>query len=113
MFSIEGHRWPLEPELTGSNMLSPVQIGASEAITVDIESGAGGRFALLGDYLYGDHREPYGEAGLWGLFGTYEQAQKALDWYCCRAGNPPGFTVLCSQACSAIMRPIFAKAFYA
>ncbi|MDP7586623.1 MAG: hypothetical protein QGI76_01500 [Dehalococcoidia bacterium] len=72
--SIEGHRWPLEPELTGSNMLSSVQIGALEAITVDIESGAGIRSALLGDYLYGDHREPYGEAGLWGLFRVYGQA---------------------------------------
>ena len=33
--------------------------------------GAGGPAGLPGDYLYGDHREPYREAGLWGLFRVY------------------------------------------
>ncbi|MEE8466166.1 MAG: hypothetical protein V3S68_06770, partial [Dehalococcoidia bacterium] len=78
VFSIEGHRWPLEPGLSGSNLLSSVQVGALEAITLVIESGAGGRSALPGDYLYGDHREPYREAGLWGLFRVYGQAQEGV-----------------------------------
>ena len=76
VFSVEGHDWPLEPGLVGTNMLSSVQVGALEAITTVIESGAGGRSGLPGDYLYGDHREPYREAGLWGLLRVYGQSQK-------------------------------------
>jgi len=76
VFSIEGHDWPLEPGLVGTNMLSSVQVGALEAITAVIESGAGGRSSLPGDYLYGDHREPYREAGLWGLLRVYGQSQE-------------------------------------
>ena len=36
-----------------------------------MSSGAGGRTSIPGDYLYGDHREPYREAGIWGLFRVY------------------------------------------
>ena len=70
VFSIEGHEWPLEPGLTGSNLLSAVQVGALEDITIVIESGVGGRSALPGDYLYGNHREPFREAGLWVCSGS-------------------------------------------
>ena len=64
--------------MTGSNLLSAVQVGALEAIIVVIESGAGGRSALPGDYLYGDHREPYREAGLWGLLRVYGASQPGV-----------------------------------
>lgn len=47
--------------------MSSVQIGPLEAMTIDLEDGAGGRAGLSGDYVYGDHREPYREAGMWGL----------------------------------------------
>ena len=72
VFSIEGHEWPFEPGRSGTDMLSSVQIGGLEAITIWLADGAGGRDALPGDYLYGDHREPFREAGLWGLFRVYE-----------------------------------------
>lgn len=75
VFSLEGHQWPQEPGLYGSNLLSSVQVGALEAITVIPDVGAGGRSALPGDYLYGDHREPYREAGLWGIFRVYSASQ--------------------------------------
>lgn len=65
---LEGHRWPLEPGGDGSDMLSSLQVGGLEAITILPAGGAGGRTGLPGDYLYGDHREPYRQAGLWGLF---------------------------------------------
>ena len=71
VFSIEGHRWPVEPLRDGSDLVSAVQVGGSEAITLVLDHGAGGQAALPGDYLYGDHREPYREAGLWGLFRVY------------------------------------------
>ena len=75
VFSIEGHQWRLEPGLAGSNLISAVQVGALEAITVVIEAGAGGRSGLPGDYLYGDHREPNREAGLWGVLRVYGPSQ--------------------------------------
>ena len=71
VFTVEGHRWPLEPGRQGSTLLSAVQIGAIEAITLDLDQGAGGKRNLPGDYLYGDHREPYRQAGLWGIFRVY------------------------------------------
>jgi hypothetical protein len=68
VFTIEGHRWPMTPGLSGSDLLDSVQIGALEADTFDLDGGAGGPTGLAGDYVYGDHREPYREAGLWGIF---------------------------------------------
>jgi hypothetical protein len=68
VFTLEGHQWPLEPGRNGSDWLSSIQVGALEAITLTPVGGAGGEDHVPGDYLYGDHREPYREAGLWGLF---------------------------------------------
>lgn len=66
VFSVEGHRWRIEPR-PGSMLVSSIQLGPLGALTLDLEGGAGGPARLVGDYLYGDHREPYREAGLWGL----------------------------------------------
>lgn len=71
VFSIEGHKWPFEPGRAGTDMLSSVKVGGMEALTISLAHGAGGRAGLPGDYLYGDHREPYREVGLWGLFRVY------------------------------------------
>ena len=79
VFSIEGHRWPVEPLREGSDLLSAVQIGGSEAITLVLDQGAGGQAALPGDYLYGDHRKPFREAGLWGLFRVYPSDAAEAD----------------------------------
>ena len=71
VFSIEGHQWPLEPDMKGSDLLSSAQIGGVETLNIIIDGGAGGRSSAPGDYLYGDHRLPYREAGLWGLLRVY------------------------------------------
>jgi manganese oxidase len=71
VFTLEGHQWPLEPGRAGSDLLSSVQVGALEAITIVPLHGAGGSAAMPGDYIYGDHREPFREAGLWGIFRVY------------------------------------------
>lgn len=71
VFSLDGHEWPLEPGRAGSDLLSSVQVGALEAITLIPQYGAGGAAGLPGDYLYGDHREPYRDAGLWGFLHVY------------------------------------------
>ncbi len=78
VFALEGHRWRQEIGLTGSNLLSAVQVGALEAITLVPLGGVGGKAGLPGEYLYGDHREPFREAGLWGVLRVYPaQAEDA------------------------------------
>jgi len=68
VFSIENHRWSLEPGVPGATLVSSQQVGALEAPTLVLDGGAGGRAQVPGDYEYGDHREPYREAGMWGSF---------------------------------------------
>src|SRR5262249_42205810 len=67
VFGIEGHSWPFEPARSGTQILSAQQLGGLEAVTLILVGGAGGPFALPGDYIYGDRRAPYLEAGLWGV----------------------------------------------
>jgi hypothetical protein len=69
VFSVEGHEWLREPRRAGSDRVSSIQVGPLAADTLALS--AGGEAALPGDYLYGDHREPYREAGLWGIFRVY------------------------------------------
>lgn len=71
VFTVEGHEWPFEPGRSGSDLLSSVQVGGLEAIEIRLAHWAGGRYAIPGDYLYGDHREPFRQAGLWGLFRVH------------------------------------------
>jgi hypothetical protein len=71
VISVEGHRWPVEPNRAGAALRASQQIGALAASTLVLDGGAGGREGLPGDYLYGDHREPYREAGVWGTFRVY------------------------------------------
>ena len=71
VFTLEGHQWPLEPARSGSDLLSSILVGGLEAISIEPVYGAGGRVGLPGDYLYGDHREPYRVAGLWGFFRVH------------------------------------------
>ena len=49
------------------------QLTADRRAGVDDDRGstAGGDERLPGDYLYGDHREPYREAGLWGILRVH------------------------------------------
>lgn len=70
VFTVEGHEWQLEPGLRGTRILSSIQVGGLEAISIWLDS-AGGQLRLPGDYVYGDHREPFRQAGLWGLFRVY------------------------------------------
>jgi hypothetical protein len=69
VFSIEGHAWATDPGLSGSAIVSARHLGGMETLTASII--AGGDERLPGYYLYGDHREPYREAGLWGLLRVY------------------------------------------
>ena len=68
VFSIEGHRWPFEVGRSGTPLVSSAQLGALEVLTLFLTAGPSGQ---AGDYLYGDHREPYRQAGVWGLLRVY------------------------------------------
>ena len=71
VFSIDGHRWPFEPGRAGGDRLSSMLLAGLEAVTLQIER-AGGPDKIAGDYVYGDHRAPYLEAGLWGLVRVHQ-----------------------------------------
>jgi manganese oxidase len=79
VFNLEGHEWRLESGRRGSDLVSALQVGALEAITIVPLGGAGGALGLPGDYLYGDHREPFREAGLWGLMRVYAADDTAAE----------------------------------
>src|SRR5690606_11880376 len=89
VFTLEGHQWPLEPALPGSDLLSSIQVGALEAITLIPLHGAGGAAGLPGDYLYGDHREPFREAGLMGFLRVYERGTATIKLRPLPAGDSP------------------------
>ncbi len=74
VFSVEGHRWPLEPAMAGTTLVGSIAIGGLESITVIPEGGAGGDGALTGRFEFGDHREPYREAGLTGSLVVHDRA---------------------------------------
>ena len=66
IFTLEGHEWPLKPNMVGADMLSSLQFGSSEFLDVYIKEGAGGPFHLPGDYIWQNARMPYAAAGEWG-----------------------------------------------
>jgi manganese oxidase len=78
VFSLEGHRWPFEPARPGSNLVSSRLMGGMEALTFVITESAGGPGRLGGDYVYGNHREAYHEAGQWGIFRVYDRSPAKL-----------------------------------
>ncbi|MGQ0521205.1 MAG: multicopper oxidase domain-containing protein [Actinomycetota bacterium] len=92
VFSVEGHRWPVEPGRQGTSLVGSVKLGGMEALSLRLDGGAGGPAGLPGDYLYGDHREPYREAGRWGIFrvrppGSADSGLRALP---CEGSACPG-----------------------
>jgi hypothetical protein len=68
VFGVEGHTWAQEPGLRGTNHLSSVTVGGLESPSLWLDAGAGGPEGLAGIYRYGDHRDPYREAGMVGTF---------------------------------------------
>ncbi|HWH32518.1 MAG TPA: hypothetical protein VNU01_07585, partial [Egibacteraceae bacterium] len=84
VFSVEGHRWVEEPSPAGEPVpadaprLSSRRVGGLQALTLRLEHGAGGLERLPGDYLYGNHRVPYQEAGAWGVLRVHPRAGDGL-----------------------------------
>ncbi|HET6370367.1 MAG TPA: hypothetical protein VFG95_04180, partial [Nitrospiria bacterium] len=78
IFSIEGHEFPLKPNMEGADMLSSEEFGASENLDVYIKEGAGGPFHLPGDYLWQNHRMPYAQAGEWGYLRVLPVGDRSI-----------------------------------
>jgi hypothetical protein len=76
-FTVDGHHWPFNPDEHNSSLQSVRYFGPMEHFTARLEGGAGGERQLPGDYLYGDHRMPFLEAGLWGIFRVLPSDQAA------------------------------------
>ena len=72
VFALEGHRWPEEPLMRGSNLVGSTAIGGLESLTVIPIGGAGGEAHLPGTYTFGNHREAYREAGIEGSLVVHD-----------------------------------------
>jgi hypothetical protein len=77
-FALDGHSWPQEPLMSGSQVISARTITSGETIDARLVGGAGGTISAPGDYLYLDHRYPFTRAGLWGIFRVYATTQPDL-----------------------------------
>jgi hypothetical protein len=77
VFELAGHVWDREPYIAnstkiGRNGFSMVQgaqfgIGPTSHFDAVMRNGAGGRFAVLGDYLFRDHAAFAFDGGIWGI----------------------------------------------
>ena len=78
VFNLHGHIWQEEPYLPGSLMFGPnplsewkgaqYGIGAGSHFDFLLQNGAGGRFAVPGDYLYRNQTSFLFDGGMWGIF---------------------------------------------
>jgi hypothetical protein len=66
VFSVEGHEWALTPNLAGSDIVSSRYLIPGGVLNAELKS-VGGPSGRPGDYLWGNHRLPYMNAGRWGL----------------------------------------------
>ncbi|HKT04459.1 MAG TPA: hypothetical protein VJT31_33505, partial [Rugosimonospora sp.] len=73
-FGVGGHVFPQEPNMWNgtsdrrSQLLSARSLSAGETMEVELVGGAGDTSGYSGDYRYGDGRQPFTEAGMWGIF---------------------------------------------
>lgn len=70
VFSVGGHVFPQEPNMWNggsdkrSQLLTSRSFAAGETTEIELVGGAGGTIRADGDYLYGDTRQPFTEAGM-------------------------------------------------
>lgn len=73
-FSVSGHVFPQEPHMWNggsdqrSQLLASRSFTAGETGEIELVGGAGGTTLATGDYLYGDMRQQFTTAGMWGIF---------------------------------------------
>lgn len=78
VFNMEGHRFPWEPNMANAEQLPAKGIMPGETFDAHLIGGAGGGVPTGADYLLGDGRMPFFEAGAWGMLRTYSSLQTDL-----------------------------------
>ena len=63
--TLEGHRYPLEPDWVGSEQMFNDVIVPGMSYQMPFIGGAGGDIQAAGDFLFLDRRQPFLEKGLW------------------------------------------------
>ncbi|MBI4337365.1 MAG: multicopper oxidase domain-containing protein [Chloroflexi bacterium] len=83
--SFDGHRYPVGTAQRGEMYLNSRLVGAMTTVDMALDGGAGGTggvttpgCACPGDYLYGDRRVPFMEAGMWGVMRVSEPSQATV-----------------------------------
>jgi hypothetical protein len=67
VFSLGGFSFPWDPVIPQSEELDARIVAPWTTVDAHVVGGAGGRNRSVGDFLYGDLRRPFTQAGLWGL----------------------------------------------
>ncbi|MEM7350138.1 MAG: multicopper oxidase domain-containing protein [Acidobacteriota bacterium] len=70
--TLEGHRWPLEPDMEGSEQMFNHILLPGMSLNLHMVGGAGGDIQAPGDYLFLDRRQPFLEFGLWNILRVTE-----------------------------------------
>jgi Ca2+-binding RTX toxin-like protein len=68
VFTLGGMSWPSDMYVHDASQFQSRAVGPWEKMDLLVSGGAGGVTQQPGDYLYGDIRRPFTEAGMWGLF---------------------------------------------
>ena len=122
VFQIHGHVWQFEPYVNdsteiGDNPLSmwtgnQMGIGPSSHFDIVLQNGAGGKFGIVGDFLYRDMASFLFDGGLWGIFRVGDVCTSDADCddglFCtgeetcdvnggCQAGDDPCPGLLCNE----------------
>ena len=67
IFSFDGHCWPWEPLMSGSQVLCARSTLPGETVDARIIGGAGGPDHDPGDWFFNDSRQAVTDKGLWGI----------------------------------------------
>jgi hypothetical protein len=84
-FTVSGHMYPKEPNMWNggsdrrSALLTSRVVTAGETLDAELVGGAGGPQAQPGDYMYRDGRQPFAEAGIWGIFRVVPSGTTLAD----------------------------------
>jgi hypothetical protein len=83
VFTLSGHGFPLEPGMwtlfdQESQVLAARTLAAGQTQDAFLVGGAGSAARYEGDYLYGDGRQPFQEAGMWGIVRVLDDDDNAI-----------------------------------
>jgi len=77
--TLEGHRYLLEPGMEGSEQVFNQVLAPGMNLNLRFVGGAGGDIQAPGDYLFLDRRQPFLEAGLWGILRVTDGVPQSRD----------------------------------